>query len=316
MGTGFMSMPVTPAVVPDGMLIGSHNLPPELPWAVSMIRTEFADEIGNKKPLSGTGFWVRTEDEHTIFATNRHNVDASLAFRHDKDLSKCKLARTEVHVRRGGVKNLAYEPGRFFEVLDPWWILDEAADVAILIDPVLVTGGGFDDQYRVITIPIAYIADGAWINTRLQMMDECYFIGYPSIERGGKVTFLYDVRANFPIARQAIIASGPFYTHEDIKVAGPILVSGLSFHGSSGSPVLTPSLGIPPGSVMARDSATAALVPVEAEHRGERIIGIMTGAFYTDQHQFTHAGLSYFTRAGYILNLIKRAHDLQWMRAG
>jgi len=299
------------------MLIGSHNLPPELPWAVSMIRTTFEDDIGNRRTGSGTGFWINTADGHVVFATNRHNVDASLAFMRDTTLAKCRLARTEIHVRKGSVPHLVYEPGRFFDVVEPWWTLDEAADAAILVDPALDTGPVHDPQYNHVAVSESFLADGAWINRQLQMMDECYFIGYPSVERGGETTLLYDVPATFPIARQAIIASGPFYKHKDIRVAGPILVSGLSFHGSSGSPVVTPFLGIPPGSVNTtrpREGGTLALVPVVAEHREARIIGIMTGAFYADQHQFTHAGLSYFTRAGYVLNLIKQARDGQWIR--
>lgn len=298
------------------MLIGSHNLPPDLPWAVSMVRTTFEDNIGNRRMGSGTGFWIDTAEGHVVFATNRHNVDASLAFMRDATLAKCRLARTEVHVRKVDRHHLAYEPGRFFDVTDPWWVLDEAADVAILVAPTLRTRP-LDPQYRHVAVQESFLADGAWINGHVQMMDECYFIGYPSVERGGETTLLYDVPANFPIARQAITASGPFYKHKDIKVAGPILVSGLSFHGSSGSPVVTPFLGIPPGSVNTtrlRQGGTSALVPVLAEHRESRIIGIMTGAFYADQHQFTHAGLSYFTRAAYILNLIKQTRDRKWIR--
>jgi hypothetical protein len=74
---------------------------------------------------------------------------------------------------------------------------------------------------------------------------------------------------------------------------------------------------IPPGSVNAtrhREGGTSALVPVVAEYRESRIVGIMTGAFYADQHQFTHAGLLYFTRAAYVLNLIKQARDRKWTR--
>ena len=124
---------------------------------------------------------------------------------------------------------------------------------------------------------------------------------------GGEGTVFYDVPANFPIARHAIIASGPFYTHKDIKTAGPILVSGLSFHGSSGSPVVTPFLGIAPGSVNTtrpRETGTLSLVPVVAEYRESRLIGIMTGRFLTRRDEFTPPA---FRTHAYrlILNLIR-----------
>jgi hypothetical protein len=73
------------------MLIGSHNLPPELPWAVSMLRCKLADEIGNSLATTGTGFWIATKDGHMVFATNRHNVDATLAFRTNRDLAKYRV---------------------------------------------------------------------------------------------------------------------------------------------------------------------------------------------------------------------------------
>ena len=80
---------------------------------------------------------------------------------------------------------------------------------------------------------------------------------------------------------------------------------------------MTPCLGIPRGSVNTvhpREGGILGLEPVVAEHRESRLIGIMTGSFYADQHQFTHAGLSYFTRSAFVLALIKRARELKWVR--
>jgi len=299
------------------MLVGHHNLPDVVPWAVSMVRMTFADELGNSRTTNGTGFWLSTADGHRIYATNRHVVDASLAYHDDETLKKLRITRTEVHVRRGDDTSLMYEPGSFFEVREPRWLLHESADVAILVDPK-IHGASDANGYKVYCLPESFLADGAWINTQLRMMDECYFVGYPSVMAadGETVVRFYDVPANFPIARQAIIASGPFYTHKDIKTAGVMLVSGLSFHGSSGSPVITPLLGMPPGSVKTFDPDAWANGQIVAEHREPRLIGIMTGKLETREIDgvFIHAGLSYFTRAGYIVELIRNARESGWKR--
>jgi len=306
------------------MLIGHHNLPGELPWAVSMLKNVLKDEIGNGRSLAGTGFWLQTGDGHTVLATNRHLVDPALAFPGDPILAKCNVVATEVHVRQGDDTSLLYAPGRFFRVIDPYWIWDREADAAILVDPKLDGYPPTDQMFRIVALPESLLADGAWINTKLQMMDECFFIGYPSVPKdskddSGEPTHLYDVPMTFPIARQAIIASSPFFTHKDIKTTGVMLVSGLSFHGSSGSPVVTPLLGVPPGSVTTKpmedfpeyEHMPLALV---TDYREPRVIGIMTGKFETKEidRVFTHAGLSYFTRAGYLSALIKQAREGGW----
>src|SRR5258708_778383 len=214
------------------MLIGGHNLPSELPWAVAMLKTTFGDELGNAPTGSGTGFWIKTPDGHLILATNRHNVDAALAFRDDMTLSKCSLSKTEVLLRHNDPEFLAYEPGEFFAATDPWWSIDQDADVAILIDPRFEAREA--GERRAVSVQEGFLADKGWTNTNVQMMDECFFIGFPGVKNdAGETVILYNEWTRFPIARQAIIASDPVYRHKDIKTQGTMLVSGLSFHGSS-----------------------------------------------------------------------------------
>jgi hypothetical protein len=63
--------------------------------------------------------------------------------------------------------------------------------------------------------------------------------------------------------------------------------------------------------------------PIEAhvldrvsDYQDPRIVGIMSGKFGTtdEEGSFHHAGLSYFTRVGYISELIKKARDSNWRR--
>jgi hypothetical protein len=296
------------------MLIGGHNLPPELPLSVSIIRTTFEDDRGNHPSASGTGFWINTEDGHLSFATNRHNVDAALAFR-DPTFAKWRLGKTEIQLRHNDPEFLAYEPGDFFSAIEPWWIIDDAADAAILVDPSFDFGP--NAGRRALSVREDFLADKKWTNENVQMMDECFFIGYPSVKNeAGETVVLYNEWTQFPIARQAIIASDPFYRHKDIKTQGTMLVSGLSFHGSSGSPLIVPFLGLPPGSVSLPsfvDGRTKHTLVVGAS-REPRIIGIMTGAFFANQKAFTHAGLSYFTHSAYIVKMIERARGAGWQR--
>jgi hypothetical protein len=241
-------------------------------------------------------------------------VDASLLFP-DPDLKKWSLAKTEIHHRHNQPGHLAYERGEFFTAVDPWWILDDAADAAVLIDP------SFDfrpeDGYHAVAVKEDFLADKAWTNGNVQMMDECFFIGYPGVTNdAGETVVLYNEWTRFPIARQAIVASDPFYMHKDIKTPGTMLVSGLSFHGSSGSPVIVPFLGLPPGGVSLSSFAEGRtqFAPVVGALREARIIGIMSGAFVANRKPIIISGLSYFTHAAYILKMIERARGLGWKR--
>jgi hypothetical protein len=292
-------------------MLGHNNLNPLVPWSVDRIQATFADP-GVRRTTIGTGFWVIASDGTPLFVTNRHLVDASLAFPGEV----LRLERVELALRPLGLgaPGLYYAPGEWCAVsrLAETLYVSREWDVAIFVKPSFA--GNFDAaRHRAIpVIQEADLADRDWFRTTLAMMDECYFIGYPGTpkeqSKTGEDIWHYDTRSQFPIARHAIIASQtdiPFSNEHVPLSAGAILVSGMSFHGSSGSPVLTPELGIRPGAMP---------FGVADSHRPARVIGIMSGHFRTKEtsRDFDHAGLSYFTRSSCIAWLIEQARKREW----
>jgi hypothetical protein len=79
-----------------------------------------------------------------------------------------------------------------------------------------------------------------------------------------------------------------------------MLVSGLSFSGSSGSPVFNHPKGSSPGGNV-----------VDRSYVPSKIIGIMSGHFWENPddppEMFRHSGLSYLTQSTAILALIAAA---------
>jgi len=131
------------------------------------------------------------------------------------------------------------------------------------------------------------------------------FIGYPGL-RGQP---WWDQAAELPIARVATLASIPAieFRNEAVKTAEVLLVSGLSFSGSSGSPVFNKRKGIFPGG----DVHDPSYVP-------SKIIGIMSGHFWENPDaspdMFRHSGLSYMTKATAITALIELARAAGFKR--
>jgi hypothetical protein len=107
----------------------------------------------------------------------------------------------------------------------------------------------------------------------------------------------------------ATLASIPAveFRNDAVKTTEVMLVSGLSFSGSSGSPVLNQRKGIPPGG----DINDPSYVP-------SKIIGIMSGHFWENPddapEMFRHSGLSYLTKSTAILALIADARGAGFTR--
>jgi hypothetical protein len=169
-----------------------------------------------------------------------------------------------------------------------------SADCALIVDPALATGQRLDVG-RIFREED--LAEEALFPT-LQITDGASFIGYPGL-RGRP---WWDQAAELPIARIATIASIPTteYRNDAVKTTDVMLVSGLSFSGSSGSPVFNHPKGSPAGG----NAADRSYVP-------SKIIGIMSGHFWENPddppEMFRHSGLSYLTKSTAILALIAAA---------
>ncbi len=275
---------------------------PNLLYSVVRVRTRFVDDIGNAPTGVGTGFWLRTTEEEHVLVTNRHVVDpvmvaARLGLRPS-------LRRTELAIELRLAAGAAANPSEFRRVLRPdttfarvtnadaSLLCAPAADCAIVVRPELeveLHGGG---EFR--SLPIlreADLADEAWFATRIDVHDDLFFVGFPGKE-------WWDTTWNLPIARRAIIASAPWlpFSNEAVRTPDTLLVSGFSFGGSSGSPLLSSERGIGPGGGIN-----------DPYWNPPKLLGIMSGHINEPvplPSLIDHTGLSYATRSTSILALL------------
>lgn len=271
-------------------------------FAVTRIRAQFADPIGNEETAVGTAFFLETSDGHKVLVTNRHNLDPRLTL---GAKTSHRLTRLDVELRAlapssgpiADAIDVARADTRFFQLteLATRVFASAAADCAFVADPVWPDReepyGGFP------LFKESELADDAYFRGQLRVMDVASFIGFP----GSAGRHWWDEDWRLPIVRPASIASWPAvpFTNAQVKTADTLLVAGHSFTGSSGSPVLAHSKGILSSNVPGR------------------MIGIMSGHFDNfdeTPEMFRHSGLSYLTRSTSILALLAEARDVGFRR--
>lgn len=251
----------------------------------------FKDDIGNQKTACGTGFAL-THRNNFVFATNRHMVDPRIF----DEKTKLKLSEMFLWCRRTSSPTVNSSPERFAVGLPQASVtLHSTADVAIISNIQLFDSG----NNKPIINPILEesLASAEFFSNDIGVGDSCVFIGYPSNKSNQP---WWDTALGLPIVRLANIASYPRidFTNEAIKSSHARLVTGLSFSGSSGSPIL--NLG---GQFRTKEgfiSLPGAITP--------KIIGIMAGHWWDDNKQtpemLRHTGLSYFISSLAILELL------------
>jgi hypothetical protein len=250
-------------------------------YCIAQIKTTFVNDVGNRRTGTGTGFFLRTTRGESVFITNRHNLDPAL-----KLGSGWTLAETSIRLRRLGDQGEPLAETRFYTVdLAGTKLLHAVkADVSIVIAPRFVEPL---EDYGNKTLGRAALASDELVQTKAALMDFVSFIGFP----GSGSEQWWDQRTNTPIARLGTLASSaetPF-TNGSIATDDIGLIAGLSFAGSSGSPLFLHQKGLGPGG----DVVTLDYTPA-------CIIGIMSGHWRepsAEPAMFRHSGLSYFTRA-------------------
>ncbi|MDP3330555.1 MAG: hypothetical protein Q8S55_00950 [Methylococcaceae bacterium] len=255
---------------------------------VCRLKGIFVDDIGQQKAFCGTGFWIK-DGSSSVLVTNKHNVDASIAYGNDTEY---RLVELEIELRLfqgGNPTNVT----KFFKIADLTAITcSPIADAAILRDPTYTESQG---RFRVGGIlSIEDLADQSFLENKVQIMDVASFIGFP----GTATSQWWDSAWNFGVARSVNIASLPgiSFSHTDLRTSDVTLVSGLSFSGASGSVVMLHEKSIKPGAGLQNPS----YVP-------PKIIGIMSGHWPepgTTPGMFSHSGLSYYTRSTSVLSLL------------
>jgi hypothetical protein len=274
-------------------------------FAVTRVRAEFTDSIGNAfPPVLGTGFFLETAEARTVLVTNRHNIDPRMSLGAETGY---RLTRLEVELRAvtatsEPIRDAAEVAGpetRFFEVgqLGATVFLSSDADCALVVDPVWVRR---EEPYAAMALfKEDDLADEAHFREHVRVMDAASFLGFP----GSRGRNWWDEQWRLPIVRPASIASWPAvpFTNESIRTTDTLLVAGHSFTGSSGSPVVTHA-----------KSLSSTYVP-------SRTIGIMSGHFQEKvedtPEMFRHSGLSYLTRSTSIIALLAEARAAGFRRA-
>lgn len=275
------------------------GIPEDFSNIATRIRMTFVDDIGNCKKGTGTGFWYTEDGFNRAFITNKHNLDPKL----NPNLGeKYRLQNIEIELRKIEGKEKLTDETQFFAVTDYLGFFhSENADVSLIHLPQ------FEDADTKIFQHSAALhganqalADESFLKDNVRMMDSCCFVGFPG-SLGTKEEW-WDKKGNFPIARNASIASRSdgYYKNEGIVTNDVVLVSGMSFNGSSGSPVFSFQKGLK-GVLRMAGTEDENYVP-------PKLIGIMSGHWRTNEpDMFKHGGLSYFTRSTSILHLIQQA---------
>lgn len=270
------------------------DVPAWVIFATTKLRPTFSSDINPPKTFTATGFFLEC-DGWSALVTNRHIIDPSLT----PKLAGWKLVRLEIQARF--MSDTEHQPEVEFVEVDlnrSTVTCSQNADVAA----IGVVPARAEEHLTFTPIDFANVADDAFLRDRAKLMDLASFVGFAS----SKNTSWWDERWNTPIARLASLASPPArpYYNSSIRTADVGLVSGLSFTGSSGSPLFLHAKGMQNMSV------------ANASYQAPKIIGLMSGHHWELEEEsgpemFRHSGLSYYTRATAIREVIERLASMR-----
>jgi len=269
----------------------------EFPEAVALCVTRIRVTFTNgaeEKSGDGTAFWVRTKEGVHGLVTNRHVVDPKLALG-VPDQETWILDSLAVELRwatSGDFAGLTSGPVEFHQVQEfqNRLFLSEN-DCALLVEPFIEKPDSFAHEGPM-HLDETQIAREDELEEWLCLLESVFFIGFPGT--------IWDQRRTLPIARMANVAFRGTFHHKDIKTGDVCLVTGLSFGGASGSPVVLPFN--PAQYILPRTSP-----------KQQKLVGIMSGHWdnsdLSSSGKPDHTGLSYFTRSTSILALIEESRN-------
>lgn len=254
---------------------------------VNQMEVTFADDIGNHRTILGTGFWVDKDGVH-YFVTNAHNVEPRMKLGAN---TKMRLSRIRILLRKQISGSWVPDTFPCEVVIDDTLKMHPTADVAVIMNPrfIVVPQGLAHSCFK-----FSDLAGAKWIEENLNAMDIASFIGFPGKYRQP----WYDELWNLAIARTVNIASLPHvgFFNSAIPTSDVMLVSGLSFAGSSGSAMISHEKGVKLGPGLAG-----------GRHVPPKLIGIMSGHWWNEEANsdvFRHSGLSYLTRSTAIIEVL------------
>jgi hypothetical protein len=265
--------------------------------SITQVACVFSCDIGNKPiSITGTGFFIWNAQGALLFITNKHNLDPTLMLGEN---TSYRLSKISLLLRKQlGLSEISLET-KWFELKCVNKIKHSpAADVSVIYGFDVINPIGIED-YKIDAFAFSELADEDYINSNVCMMDIASFVGFP----GQFPAKWWDDDGNFPIARTGNIASNPkkSFRNSSIVTDEAVVFSGLSFSGSSGSPIFLHQKGI-----IIQGMPNQILV-INDSYVPAKIIGIMSGHWWDvnkEPNMFKHSGLSYYTKSTAIHELI------------
>ena len=262
-----------------------HGLNSEFLYSAYKVEVEFADDIGNVKLCSGTGFFIKNSKNELCLITNRHVLDITYKYEGEKDLIGYKLF--SVTVKGKGKKHSTGKPDQEVKLVlaafnlkfDP----NPNNDIACLVQPQIQANASVNPT-------IDYFLPKKILATQKNFQDDiliCDFLAFPGYPPW------YDSINMRPILRTGTISSDPSYDYQYKQVVSGDCVAyeAFSFDGSSGSPIFAIQKGPKPGAAISFPG-----------YRELMFVGINAGHLRTSKDE--HSGISYFYKSYAILDLI------------
>ena len=262
------------------------------------IRCTYASAF-DRKTAYGTGFFVLTEPEQRFcLVTNRHLVDTRLIKGPvtDFELDKLEIGlRTKAdHLQDTSSIFRSLSDPRAYHALNAPVVDYPAPVIALFVSRNFSEGM---EEFWIDAIPESSLATHRQFIDLVRPMDQVSFVGFP----GTAKSEWWDTRINLAISRTGYISSlaDGYFSNQSVMTSNVVVVSGLSFAGSSGS------------IVVAHDKT---LTRIEPDGKREdtsiyaMVVGVMSGHWWEASQtpiMFEHSGLSYFTRSSSICKILE-----------
>jgi hypothetical protein len=263
-----------------------HGITNDFLYSAFKIEVEFADDIGNRKGVGGTGFFVTDENQRLNFITNRHMLDISYRPKDDKDYSKYRISSILVFGKgKADDTDLPSLPVRLaLRDAELRFSSNPENDIACLANPRIDSEKSENSRIDY-SIPIDLLATMHSFENELHACDFVAFPGYPE---------WHDAESMRPILRTGTLSSDPRYNYKykDQVMGDCLAYEAFSFGGSSGSPVFALQKGLKPGTGIQFDG-----------FRDVLLVGINAGHL-TSSGSSVHSGISYLYKATAIRELL------------
>lgn len=255
-----------------------HGLNNELLYTAHKICVEFFDDIGNKKLLLGSCFFVKNKAGNTFLITNRHILD--YGYKKNKDSDLYMIKKIVITGKSESLKDIE------FEIISPRVIYPSSPENDVAC--IKMTG---ESQTIAYYVPYELLATKDKISECISICDFLAFPGFPE---------WHDKRSNRPILRTGTISSDPRFSYFHSNKQGDSIVDGeciayeaFSYSGSSGSPVFATQKGLLATNGLSSNSFREALC-----------IGVNAGHLPISEPRILHSGISYFYKSSEVINLI------------